>query len=99
MIEGIYRSEFEAMKASHIMRRRMSYMSTMKKQVHNKRSVARVFAGKTNFWQNVLERLVNVTLMLEKCNLPFRKSSEQLSKDNKGNFFLSYSFLPNTTQF
>ena len=30
---------------------------------------------KTNFWQNVLERLVNVTLMLAKCNLPFRGSS------------------------
>ena len=41
---------------------------------------------KTNFWQNVLERLVNVTLMLAKCNLPFRGSSEELSKDNKSNF-------------
>ena len=26
---------------------------------------------KTSFWQNVLERLVNVTLILAKCNLPF----------------------------
>ena len=42
---------------------------------------------KTNFWQNVLERLVNVTLMLAKCNLPFRESNEELSKDNKGKFF------------
>ena len=33
-----------------------------------------------------MERLVNVTLMLTKCNLPFRGSSEELSKDNKGNF-------------
>ena len=41
---------------------------------------------KTNFWQNVLERLVNVTLMLAKCNLPFRGFGEKLSKDNKGNF-------------
>ena len=41
---------------------------------------------KANFWQNVLERLVNVTLMLAKCNLPFCGSSEKLSKDNKGNF-------------
>ena len=24
--------------------------------------------------------------MLAKCNLPFRRSSEELSKDNKGNF-------------
>ena len=41
---------------------------------------------KTNFWQNILERLVNVTLTLAKYNLPFRGSSEELSKDNKGNF-------------
>ena len=41
---------------------------------------------KTNFWQNALERLVNVTLMFAKCNLAFRGSSEELSKDNKGNF-------------
>ena len=40
---------------------------------------------KTNFWQNVLERPVNVTLMLAKCNLPFRGSSEELSKNNKSN--------------
>ena len=26
---------------------------------------------KTNFWQNIFERPVNVTLMLTKCNLPF----------------------------
>ena len=42
---------------------------------------------KTNSLQNVLERLVNVMLILAKCNLPFRGSSEELSKDNKGNFF------------
>ena len=29
---------------------------------------------------------MNVTLMLAKCNLPFLGSSEELSKDNKGNF-------------
>ena len=29
---------------------------------------------------------MNVTLMLAKCNLPFRRSSEKLSKENKGNF-------------
>ena len=40
---------------------------------------------KTNFWQNGLEILANLTLMLAKCNLPFRRSSEELSKDNKGN--------------
>ena len=29
---------------------------------------------------------MNVTLMLAKYNLPFLRSSEELSKDNKGNF-------------
>ena len=48
---------------------------------------------KTNFWQNVLERLANVTLMLTKSNLPFRRSSEELSKDNKGNFHSIIQFL------
>ena len=42
---------------------------------------------KANFWQNVLERLVNVTLILAKFKLLFRGSSEELSMDNKGNFF------------
>ena len=41
---------------------------------------------KTNFWQNVLGRLVNVTLMLAKCNLAFCGFNEELSKDNKDNF-------------
>ena len=83
--ESIYRSEFEAMKAPQIVRWRVSYMSNGETG-DNRRSVARVFAEKTNFWKNVLERLVNVALMLAKCNLPFRGSSEELLKDNKGNF-------------
>ena len=41
---------------------------------------------KTNFWPNVLERRMNVMLMLTKCNFPFRESSEELSKNNKSNF-------------
>ena len=41
---------------------------------------------KINFWQKVLERLLNVTLMLAMCNLPFRGSTEELSNENKGNF-------------
>ena len=41
---------------------------------------------KTNFWQNVLKRLVIVTLMLAKGNLSFRKYSNELFKNNKGNF-------------
>ena len=41
---------------------------------------------KTNFWQNVLKRLMNVMLMLAKYNLPFRGSGEELSKNSKSNF-------------
>ena len=51
---------------------------------------------KTNFRQKVLERLLNVTLMLAMCNLPFRGSNEELSNENKGNF-LSFSSSPNMT--
>ena len=58
----------------------------MEKQGVNRRSVAGVFAGKNKLLQNLFEKLMNVTLMLAKCNLPFRGFSEELSKDNKGNF-------------
>ena len=61
MTGGIYRSEFEAMKAPHIARRRVSYMSNGETG-DNRRSIAHVFAEKTNFCQNVLERLVNLRL-------------------------------------
>ena len=33
-----------------------------------------------------MERLINVTLMLANCNLPFRGFNKKLSKDNKGDF-------------
>ena len=52
-----------------------------------------LFWKKTNFWQNVLERLVNVTLMLAKCNLPICESSEELWKDSKGNFLFIIQLL------
>ena len=75
------------MKAPHIMRRGVSYLSNeetgggaIQKELHES------LLEKTNFWQNVLERLVNVTLILAKCNLPFRGSSAELSKNNKSNF-------------
>ena len=51
---------------------------------------------KINFWQKVLERLLNVTLMLAMCNSRFRWSTEELSSENKGNF-LSFSSSPNMT--
>ena len=85
MTGGIYCSEFEPMKSPHIMRIRVSYMSNGETG-DNRRSFARVFTRKANFWQNVLKRLVLVMLMLAKCNLPFRESSKKLSKNNKGNF-------------
>ena len=56
MTGGIYRSKFEAMKAPHIMRRRVSYMSNGETG-NNRRSVARVFAIKEQtfgkmFWKD-----------------------------------------------
>ena len=45
MTGSIYRSEFEVIKAQHIMRRRVPYMSNGETG-NNKRSVRRVFAGK-----------------------------------------------------
>ena len=65
----------------------------MEKQWENRRSVARVFAGKNKLLAKCLERLVIITLMLAKCNLPFRGSSEKLLKDNKGNFFFIMQLL------
>ena len=55
----------------------------MEKQGNNRRCVARVFAGKNKL---LVKGLVNVTLMLAKCNLPFRGSSEELLRDTQGNF-------------
>ena len=92
MTGGICRSEFEARKAPHIIRRRVSYIIKGETGGQQKK-VAQVFAGKTNFWQNVWERLVNVTLMLAKCNLPFRRTSEELSMDNKSNFLSNIHLL------
>ena len=37
---------------------------------------------------------MNVTLTLAKCNLPFCGSSEELSKDNNGNFLSIIQLLP-----
>ena len=77
MTGGICRSEFNAMKAPHIMlRNRWKIEEALHKSL----------LEKTNSRQNVLERVVNVELMLAKCNLPFRGSCEELSKDNNGNF-------------
>ena len=100
---GIYRSAFVAMKASHMMRSRVSHISPLYKQRRNRGTTEEALHDslleKTNFWQTVLKRLVNVTLMLAKCNLPFRGFSEELSKNNKGNFLSIIQLLANTTPF
>ena len=58
----------------------------MEKQGTKEEALHESLLEKTNFWQNVLERLMNVTLMLAKCNLSFCEFNEELSKDNKGKF-------------
>ena len=84
MTGDIYRNTFEAMNAPHIVRRRVSHVSK-ERQGAVQEALHESLLEKTNFWQNILKRLANVTSMLAKCNLPFRRSSEELSKNNKGN--------------
>ena len=83
MTGGIYRSNFEAI-THHaevcVIYEQWKNRGTIEEALHE------FLLEKTNIWQNILERLVNVTLMLAKCNLPFRGSSEELLKNNKDNF-------------
>ena len=58
----------------------------MEKQRTKEERLHESLLEKTNFWQNVLERLMNVTLVSAKCNLSFHGSSEEPSKENKDNF-------------
>ena len=58
----------------------------MKKQGAIEETLHESLLEKINFWQNVLERLLDVTLILPHGNLPFCGSSEELEKDNRGNF-------------
>lgn len=39
-----------------------------------------------NFWRKVLKRVLDVSLMLATCNLPFRGDSWHITDRNKGNF-------------
>ena len=73
-----YRSGFEVTKPSQVMRRHVSYTSNGETTRQSKKHCTG--------WQKVLERLLNVTLMLAMCNLPFRGSTEEVSNANKGNF-------------
>ena len=65
----------------------------MEKQETIEETLHESFLEKTNFWLNVLKRLVFVALMLSKCNLLFRRSIEKLSKDIKGNCLSSIQLL------
>ena len=65
----------------------------MEKQGTTEKALLASFLEKTNFGRNVLERLVNVTLLSAKCDLPFRESNEELSMDNKGNFLAIIQLL------
>ena len=75
MTGGIYRNEFEAMKAPHIMRSRMSYMS-----------VARVFAGKNKLLEKSFGKTSECYVDCSKVQLAFSRIQRELSKDNQGNF-------------
>ena len=46
-----------------------------------------------SFWRQVLERIVNVTLMLATCNLSFRGHREHLGVPNSGNFLAIIQLL------
>ena len=98
MTGGIYGSEFEAMKAPPIIwlvphTSNGETWGTIEEALHGS------MLEKTNFWKNVLERLVNVRLMLAKCNLPFADPVKNFRRTTRAIFSLSYCFLPNTTLF
>lgn len=48
-----------------------------------------------NFWRNVLERVINVSLTLATCNLPFRGRSSKIEDSDKGNFLSIMELLSN----
>ena len=74
------------MKAPHIMRRRVSYISNGETG-GNRRSVARVFAGKNKLLAKCFRKPSECYVDVSKVQLTFCGSSKKLSKDNKGNFF------------
>ena len=77
MTGGIYRSEFDAMKAPHIVRRRVSYMSNGETEgQYCRTSVARVFAGKSKLLAKCFGKTSACYVDVSKCNLPFHGFSE-----------------------
>ena len=65
----------------------------MEKQGTIEKALHESLLEKTNFWQNVLERLVNVMLMLAKCNLPLTDPEKNFRRITRTIFSLSYSFF------
>ena len=72
MTGGIYRSEFEAMKAPHIMPRRVSYLSNGETG-DNRRSVARVFAGNNKLLAKCYEKISECYVDVGKVQLTFKR--------------------------
>ena len=70
MTGGIYRSKFEAMKAPHIMRRRVSYMSNGETE-DNRGSVARVFAEKNKLLAKCFGKTSKSYVDVSKVQLTF----------------------------
>lgn len=52
-----------------------------------------------NFWRQVLDRLINITLTMSMCNLPFRGHREVLEDVNSRNFLSLLNFMQSMTQF
>ena len=70
MTGGINRSEFQAMKAPHITRRSVSYMSNGETG-DNRRNVARVFAGKNKLLAKCFEKTSDCCVDVIKVQLTF----------------------------
>ena len=64
----------------------MCHIRAIKKHWDNRRSVARVFARKNKLLAKCFRKTRKCFVDVSKAQLTFRRSSEELSKDNKGNF-------------
>ena len=79
MTGGIHGSQFEAMKAPHVMRRRVSYTSNGEKGKQKKKRC-------TNLCWKYFVKTSECYVDVSKVQFTFRGSSEELLKANKGNF-------------
>ena len=53
----------------------------------------RIFESEKKYWNAVLQRIVSVIQLLGQKNLAFRGSSDQLYKQNNGNFLKIIEFM------